>query len=595
LISEPGATDYISRQSKFDPRSWSTRTKFISALAVTVLLLLTPLTLLVFADAQVKPNDDAKSVTTVEVVRGDITETVTAGGMVQRVGVVDLSFPAGGTVTSVNVEPGDTVSAGAVLATVDDTSAQQNLATAESTMAKAVQSGASNDASVSSASVALANSQRVTKETNKRNKLTLIQARESLVVAQNQWDESCLDPNNLLCPNPSAQSQLKAAQASVDSAQRTFDTSVEKAVNNAVGYDVAVNQAGELLQRRQNQESKACEDDGSETLTCTNAQTATVAARHAQDNAVRARITGLLVDQQAQQTASLTLASANVALQQSQVNLGKSGDDAVRSARQALDSAKAFYEQGKVAGEQSVSSAQSALTSAKASQKITELPDGENITSSQAAIVAAQTGIDVAQQTVDNASLVAPFAGIIGTNNYEMYETVSAANATPGITVIPDGPLEVVADLATADQRLAELGDNVVVTFPDGTEAAGEITSVGSVATAGGNSAVGLSGGSQATESWIPVVVTLNEPGLAEPWDSEVVDVSFAANRANDVLTVPVTALLALAEGGYAVEVFGSDNTRRLVAVDTGLFAQGRVEVTGDGISAGTLVIVPTS
>ncbi len=142
MISEPGATDYISRQSKFDPRSWSTRTKFISALAVTVLLLLTPLTLLVFADAQVKPNDDAKSVTTVEVVRGDITETVTAGGMVQRVGVVDLSFPAGGTVTSVNVEPGDTVSAGAVLATVDDTSAQQNLATAESTMAKAVQSGA---------------------------------------------------------------------------------------------------------------------------------------------------------------------------------------------------------------------------------------------------------------------------------------------------------------------------------------------------------------------------------------------------------------------------------------------------------------------
>ena len=90
-------------------------------------------------------------------------------------------------------------------------------------------------------------------------------------------------------------------------------------------------------------------------------------------------------------------------------------------------------------------------------------------------------------------------------------------------------------------------------------------------------------------------MVTLNEPGLAEPWDSEVVDVSFAANRANDVLTVPVTALLALAEGGYAVEVFGSDNTRRLVAVDTGLFAQGRVEVTGDGISAGTLVIVPTS
>ena len=49
-----------------------------------------------------------------------------------------------------------------------------------------------------------------------------------------------------------------------------------------------------------------------------------------------------------------------------------------------------------------------------------------------------------------------------------------------------------------------------------------------------------------------------------------------------NVLTVPVAALLALAEGGYGVEVVDGDASR-LVAVETGLFADGRVEVTGDG------------
>jgi hypothetical protein len=59
------------------------------------------------------------------------------------------------------------------------------------------------------------------------------------------------------------------------------------------------------------------------------------------------------------------------------------------------------------------------------------------------------------------------------------------------------------------------------------------------------------------------------------------------------VLAVPVTALVALSEGGYAVEVQGADGTTRLIAVETGLFADGTVEVTGSGLEAGMLVIVP--
>jgi hypothetical protein len=64
-----------------------------------------------------------------------------------------------------------------------------------------------------------------------------------------------------------------------------------------------------------------------------------------------------------------------------------------------------------------------------------------------------------------------------------------------------------------------------------------------------------------------------------------------------DALAVPVNALLALAGGGYAVEIADGDGSRHLVPVTPGLFddATGLVQVTGSGLSAGQRVVVPAS
>lgn len=59
-----------------------------------------------------------------------------------------------------------------------------------------------------------------------------------------------------------------------------------------------------------------------------------------------------------------------------------------------------------------------------------------------------------------------------------------------------------------------------------------------------------------------------------------------------DVLAVPVNALLALLEGGYAVERVTDDGATELVAVETGLFADGWVEVSGELVE-GDEVVVP--
>ena len=68
--------------------------------------------------------------------------------------------------------------------------------------------------------------------------------------------------------------------------------------------------------------------------------------------------------------------------------------------------------------------------------------------------------------------------------------------------------------------------------------------------------------------------------------------VSITERRDRNVLAVPVTALLALPGGGYAVRL--SDPARRLIPVTTGLFddATGVVEVTGRGLAAGQAVEV---
>ncbi|MEU8076646.1 peptidoglycan-binding domain-containing protein [Catellatospora citrea] len=73
--------------------------------------------------------------------------------------------------------------------------------------------------------------------------------------------------------------------------------------------------------------------------------------------------------------------------------------------------------------------------------------------------------------------------------------------------------------------------------------------------------------------------------------DGVGVTIRHVLQERRDVLTVPVNALLALAEGGYGVEVV-TDRVR-IVAVQVGLFAGGRVEISAAGIDDGTTVGIP--
>ncbi|HET9772422.1 MAG TPA: efflux RND transporter periplasmic adaptor subunit, partial [Acidimicrobiia bacterium] len=85
------------------------------------------------------------------------------------------------------------------------------------------------------------------------------------------------------------------------------------------------------------------------------------------------------------------------------------------------------------------------------------------------------------------------------------------------------------------------------------------------------------------------VEVRITPSGDTEGLDGASVTVSIVRRTAENVLAVPVNALLALAEGGYGIEL----DTGELLPVETGLFADGQVEISGDGLEPGMTVLVP--
>ncbi|MEV7734938.1 peptidoglycan-binding domain-containing protein [Streptomyces sp. NPDC088921] len=126
-------------------------------------------------------------------------------------------------------------------------------------------------------------------------------------------------------------------------------------------------------------------------------------------------------------------------------------------------------------------------------------------------------------------------------------------------------------------------GDRVVVSLPDDSTAQGTITAVGTSVRLGDASAGDGAGG----QPRLTVRIALRDSTAVRGLNAAPVRVRFTSETRKGVLTVPVGALLALREGGYAVQLPGG----RLVAVRTGMFSKGVVEISGDGIGAGTKVV----
>ena len=181
---------------------------------------------------------------------------------------------------------------------------------------------------------------------------------------------------------------------------------------------------------------------------------------------------------------------------------------------------------------------------------------------------------------------------------------LTATGTTPVITVALD----------VTQENLVKPGDAVSVVLPDGTSTvSGHVETVGTVAICPGGSGTGTATGSTGPADDSPcssagsngnsgsnstptvtVTITMNRTSPGASLDQAPVNVNITSQRADNVLAVPVNALLALSYGGYAVQVV-TGGSSHLVGVTTGLYSDTMVQVSGPGLTAGMRVQVPSS
>lgn len=171
---------------------------------------------------------------------------------------------------------------------------------------------------------------------------------------------------------------------------------------------------------------------------------------------------------------------------------------------------------------------------------------------------------------------------------------VKEAGAATGDQVGPGRPVLTVTGservvrfkLPVAEAGTVKTGTRVSVQLPDGTRAAGKVSSVGRTASPGDDP--------QDTSPKIDVTVSFDAPGKIKGVDQSPVTVDLTGETRRNVLSVPVNALLALPGGGFGIQVVENGKARD-VEVELGMFGQGRVEVSGDGLREGMKVGVPSA
>jgi hypothetical protein len=280
----------------------------------------------------------------------------------------------------------------------------------------------------------------------------------------------------------------------------------------------------------------------------------------------------------------------------------------VSSAQQSAAgaAAKVGADRSQVASaERSLASAAASLAAARSSEAaygqsstFTKLPSvGEVITRGQT--VYAIGGRPVVLRYGSPATRKLPLGAVVFEPGPVRVTTVTP---TLGQAVVPGPVLSVTTTarqvkiaLAAAQQASVKVGDAVTIALPDNRTTPGRIAYVSSVATSPSSPGSGGRGEEEGSPT-VEVDVTPTDPTATGHLDQAPVSVSITTESVRNALAVPIDALLALAGGGYALEI-AEGRVHRLEAVSLGLFddADGLVQVSGQGVVAGQRVVVPAT
>lgn len=494
---------------------------------------------------------------TTTITRGNITATVSGSGSISAASTVDLAFQTSGVVAEILVDEGDSVSAGQVIAVLDTRDLALQVASAQ--------------AALDSANARLA---QVTKGNTRPTDLTSAQAQ--LASAQAQLTSARERLAALRNPSPSA---LSSAELRVTQAQTSLQTTRDNSSATKTKAEIDLAKASESLIQAQSKFANArdnwqwVQDYGTDPSTGRNIGEATIntyrdtfvaaesAVRTAEQTVVQAQIT--LNNAREAEIANVT--QAEQSLKDAQVQL-----EALRNPT-ASDIAAAVA---------TVQQNEAAVASAQASLDKIVVPGTESdVAIQQAAVTQAEQSLAQAKLRLDNATLKAPFAGVISAVNIVVGQTTSGA----AVRLIDRDPLRIELNLSENDIVQVAVGDSVDITVDAirDWKQTGKITTIAPAA----NTTSGVVGYSARVD------FSDSDPRLLVGMTANL---TIVTDQRENVLIVPNSALLPKGTG-RVVQVVGADGQPQEIDVTIGI-SDGIVSEVLSGLEEGqTIIATPTS
>ena len=343
--------------------------------------------------------------------RGTLAATVNAAGNIAPAQEVTLNFQQTGTVSKINVQVGDQVKTGQVLAELDNGGLTLQLQNAQ---------------------------------------IDLKNAQDKLVQAK----------------NPSTQQDIANAQAALDSAKASYN----KLVAGASAADIAAAQAGVASAQAAYNAALKTAGAGDNQLQVAaaaveSAQAALQTAQAAYDRVKSDPNIGMMAQSTTLQQATIAYQSALASYQQLQATSATNANSTVQQAKAQLQQAQTNLANLKnQVNQNDVIASQALVTQAQNNlDKLLAGPDTATLDEAQNAVDQAQIALKQAQLAVQQAQIVAPFDGVVTAVNITLGE--SASTASGAIQLADLNHLEIVVDMAEVDVPRIQVGQGAQISL----------------------------------------------------------------------------------------------------------------------------------
>ena len=510
------------------------------------------------------------------VARASVTQTVESSGTITSSLKLTPSFSADGTVKSVDVQVGDTVRKGQTLASLDTTSLQADVDSANSTLANAKQQLEADKTGQTSVtpnnSSAASNSSDVTAKSLDAQEISPSPSPSPSAAAK----PTSADLSGLIRQVEAAQAAVITAQQHVDAAQTEVD-----AAQHTVDADVTQNT------KLRDAQHAACATSGE-------SPSPSPTDSASSDSPVSAACSTAMAGYEA----SADTLSADMAILDAKISAQDGNLDVLDSAITALDKLVGQLQAAAASSTGRSTSPRGSATKPSGSNR-TAAPNGSNKSNSpsqpaqdssspsasepasaaqlaadQAAIDAAEAQLKAAEQDLAAATLKSPAAGKVAAVGL----TAGASSSGKTITIVGTGVPGVEATVSLSEANLVKVGQSVSVAV-DGVakKLHGTVESVGL-----------LSSTSDSTTT-IPITVKLDadSPDL---FDGSGADVVITTGTAADVVAVPNSAIHSGAGGSHTVTVLNGGKTST-VRVTLGVASRDLTQIKS-GLKVGDQVVL---